>query len=29
MYVSDPGGNASPWQDDALFILGIRIHVPF
>ncbi len=27
--VSDPGGNASPWQDDLLVILGLRIHVPF
>lgn len=29
MVVTDPGGNLSPWQDDLLFILGIRIHVPF
>ena len=29
IYVSEPGGNESPWQDDALFILGFRIHVPF
>ena len=29
MIVTDPGGNLSPWQDDTLFILGIRIHVPF
>lgn len=29
IYVSDPGGNLSPWQDDSLFILGLRIHVPF
>ncbi|MHC4548524.1 MAG: carbohydrate porin [Planctomycetota bacterium] len=27
--VSDPGGGRSPWQDDLLFILGIRIFVPF
>jgi hypothetical protein len=29
IFVTDPGGNASPWQDDQLFILGLRIHVPF
>jgi len=27
--VSDPGGNASPWEDDLLVILGLRLHVPF
>jgi len=29
MIVSEPGGNTSPWQDDTLFILGVRIYVPF
>jgi hypothetical protein len=29
IYVSDPGGNLSPWQDDSLFIIGVRVHVPF
>ena len=29
MIVTDPGGNAAPWADDQLFILGVRIHVPF
>jgi hypothetical protein len=29
MFVSDPGGGLPPWQDDTLFILGVRVHVPF
>jgi len=29
MFVFDPGGNTSPWQDDTLIILGVRIFVPF
>lgn len=29
MIVTDPGGGLAPWQDDVLFILGVRIHVPF
>ncbi len=29
MIVTDPGGNAAPWADDMLVILGLRIHVPF
>ncbi|HEX5135496.1 MAG TPA: carbohydrate porin [Planctomycetota bacterium] len=29
MIVLDPGGGLPPWQDDVLFILGVRVHVPF
>jgi hypothetical protein len=29
IYVQDPGGGGGGWQDDTLFILGVRIHVPF
>jgi len=29
MFVNDPGGNAAPWRDDLLVILGLRVHVPF
>jgi len=30
MYVADPSGGGAGWdQDDSLFILGVRIHVPF
>ena len=29
IYVQDPGGGGSGWFDDTLFILGVRIHVPF
>jgi hypothetical protein len=29
MVVTDPGGGLSPWQDDVLFILGVRVYVPF
>lgn len=29
MFVNNPGGGLSPWQDDVLFILGIRVYVPF
>jgi hypothetical protein len=29
MVVTDPGGGLAPWQDDLLFILGVRFHVPF
>ncbi len=29
MFVSDPGGGIPPWQDDVLFILGVRFYVPF
>jgi hypothetical protein len=29
MVVTDPGGGLAPWQDDVLFILGIRVYVPF
>ena len=29
IYVNDPGGGSPPFSDDTLFILGIRIHVPF
>jgi hypothetical protein len=29
MYVLDPGGNGVGWADDALIMLGIRVHVPF
>lgn len=27
--VLEPGGNGTGWLDDAFYILGIRIHVPF
>jgi hypothetical protein len=29
MYVSDPGGGEAVFGDDKLFILGLRVHVPF
>ncbi len=29
IYVNDPGGGSPPFSKDSLFILGIRIHVPF
>jgi hypothetical protein len=29
MYVSNPGGGESFFGDDKLFILGLRVHVPF
>lgn len=29
MFVSDPGGGLPPWDDDVLFILGVRVYVPF
>jgi carbohydrate-selective porin OprB len=29
IFVSEPGGGQLVFGDDALFILGLRIHVPF
>jgi hypothetical protein len=29
IFVSDPGGGGLAWEDDALFILGVRFYVPF
>ena len=29
IYVSDPGGGGLAWEDDTLFILGVRFYVPF
>ena len=29
IYVADPGGGGLAWEDDALFILGVRFYVPF
>ncbi|MHC4452809.1 MAG: carbohydrate porin, partial [Planctomycetota bacterium] len=29
MFVSDPGGGGLAWEDDTLWILGVRFYVPF
>jgi hypothetical protein len=29
IYVADPGGGGLAWEDDTLFILGVRFYVPF
>ncbi|MGQ0612848.1 MAG: carbohydrate porin [Planctomycetaceae bacterium] len=29
MFISNPGGRVAPWADDALFLLGLRLFVPF
>jgi len=29
MFVSDPGGGGLAWEDDSLWILGVRFYVPF
>ncbi len=29
IYVKDPGGGGLAWQDEVLWILGVRFHVPF
>lgn len=29
IYLNDPGGGSPPFSKDSIFILGIRIHVPF
>ena len=29
MYVANPGGGGTGWEDDTLLIFGVRIYVPF
>ena len=29
IYVKDPGGGSPPFAEDDLFVVGLRIHVPF
>ena len=29
IYVKDPGGGGTGWEDEVIWILGIRFHVPF